>query len=110
MGIPFLFVSCYTFFANTADKFKFIYLKSVFIFNKNCHILFFVSTQNLIIYKFNGLYQILEELGLDLNFKIIDADDAESLNEKIKKIHNYLILSNKKYSDIHSQFVLDYTP
>jgi len=69
-----------------------------------------VSTQNLIIYKFNGLYQILEELGLDLNFKIIDADNAESLNEKTKKIHNYLIISNKKYSDIHNQFVLDYTP
>ncbi len=69
-----------------------------------------MSTQNLIIYKFNGLYQILEELGLDLNFKIIDADNAESLNEKTKKIHNYLIISNKKYSDIHNQFVLDYTP
>ena len=69
-----------------------------------------MSGQNLIIYKFNGLYQILEELGLDLNFKIIDADNAESLNENTKKIHNYLIISNKKYSDIHNQFVLDYTP
>ena len=69
-----------------------------------------MSTQNLIIYKFNGLYQILEELGLDLNFKIIDVDNAESLNEKTKKIYNYLIISNKKYSDIHNQFVLDYTP
>ena len=69
-----------------------------------------MSTQNLIIYKFNGLYQILEELGLDLNFKIIDVDNAESLNEKTKKIHNYLIISNKKYSDIHNEFVLDYTP
>ena len=42
-----------------------------------------MSGQNLIIYKFNGLYQILEELGLDLNFKIISVDDEESLNEKI---------------------------
>ena len=69
-----------------------------------------MSSQNLIIYKFNGLYQILEELGLDLNFKIIVADNKESLNEKTKKIHNYLIISNKKYSDIHNEFVLDYTP
>ena len=82
----------------------------MFIFNKNCHILFFVSIQNLIIYKFNELYQILEELGLDLNFKIINAENEESLNEKIKKIHNYLIISNKKYSDTHNQFVLNYTP
>ena len=69
-----------------------------------------MSNQNLIIYKFNGLYQILEELGLDLNFNIIVADNEESLNEKTKKIHNYLIISNKKYSDIHNEFVLDYTP
>ena len=69
-----------------------------------------MSIQNLIIYKFNGLYQILEELGLDLNFKIISVDDEESLNERIKKIHNYLIISNKKYPDIHNQFILDYSP
>ena len=69
-----------------------------------------MSTQNLIIYKFNELYQILEELDLDLNFKIIVVDNEESLNEKTKKIHNFLIISNKKYPDIHNQFVLDYTP
>ena len=69
-----------------------------------------MSNQNLIIYKFNGLYQILEELSLDLNFNIIVADNAESLNEKTKKNHNYLIISNKKYSDIHNEFVLDHTP
>ena len=69
-----------------------------------------MSTQNLIIYKFNGLYQILEELSLDLNFNIIVADNEESLNEKTKKVRNYLIISNKKYSDIHNEFVLDYRP
>jgi hypothetical protein len=69
-----------------------------------------VSSQNLIIYKFNGLYQIFEELGLDLNFNIIFEDNEKSLSEKTKKIHNYLIISNKKYSDIHNQFVLDDTP
>ena len=67
-------------------------------------------TQNLIIYRFNCLYQIFEELGLDLNFNIIVADNKESLNEKTKKIHNYLIVSNKKYSDIHNQLVLDRIP
>ena len=69
-----------------------------------------MSTQNLIIYKFNELYQIFDELGLDLNFNIIVADNEESLNEKTKKIHNYLIISNKKYRDIHNEFVLDNTP
>ena len=69
-----------------------------------------MSTQNLIIYKFNELYQILEELGLYLNFNIIFIDNENSLNEKTKKIYNYLIISNKKYSHIHNQVVLDYTP
>ena len=67
-------------------------------------------TQNLIIYKFNELYQILEELGLNLNFRIIVVDNEETLDEKTKKIHNYLVISNKKYSHIHNQFVLDYIP
>ena len=54
-----------------------------------------MSTQNLIIYKFNELYQILEELSLDLNFNFIAADNEKALNEKTKKIRNYLIISNK---------------
>ena len=69
-----------------------------------------MSTQNLIIYKFNGLYQILEELGLDLNFKITFVDSDKSLKEKVKNLNNYLIISNKKYSDIGNQFILDKTP
>tara|TARA_Y100000816_G_scaffold228075_1_gene173160 strand:- start:1220 stop:1822 length:603 start_codon:yes stop_codon:yes gene_type:complete len=82
----------------------------VFIFYKNCHILQQVSNQNLIIYKFTGLYQIFEELEVDLNFNIIFADNEMILKEKIKHLNNYLILSNKKYSDIQNQFVLDNIP
>ena len=69
-----------------------------------------MNNQNLIIYKFARLYQILEELDLDLNFKIIFTDSEFSLNEKIKNLNNYLILSNKKYLNISNQFILDNTP
>ena len=69
-----------------------------------------MSVQNLIIYKFNSLYHILEELDLDLNFKIISADNVNSLNNKVKQLNNYLIISNKKYSDIGNQFVLENKP
>ena len=69
-----------------------------------------MSPQNLIIYKFNSLYHILEELGLDLNIKIFLADNENSLNEKIKNLNDYLILSNKKHSRISNQFVLGNTP
>jgi hypothetical protein len=66
--------------------------------------------QNLIIYKFNSLYHILEELGVDLNFKISFINNENSLNEKVKILSSYLIISNKKYSNISNQFVLDNTP
>ncbi len=69
-----------------------------------------MSVQNLIIYKFNSLYHILEELDLELNFKIISADNVNSLNNKVKQLNNYLIISNKKYSDIGNQFVLENKP
>jgi len=82
----------------------------MFIFYKNCHILINVINQNLIIYKFSSLYHILEEIGLELNFKIIFVDSDLSLNEKIKNLNNYLIISNKKYFDISNQLVLDDLP
>tara|TARA_Y100000591_G_scaffold147902_1_gene127076 strand:- start:3 stop:566 length:564 start_codon:yes stop_codon:yes gene_type:complete len=69
-----------------------------------------VSSQNIIIYKFTELYQILEELGSDLNFNIAFEDREEFLNERVKNLNNYLIISNKKYSDIRNQFVLDNLP
>ena len=69
-----------------------------------------MCAQNLIIYKFTSLFQILEELDLDLNFNVIFVDSEKSLNDKVKNLNNYLIISNKKYSDIDNQFVLDTTP
>ncbi len=69
-----------------------------------------MSVQNLIIYKLNSLYQILEELSLDLNLRITFADSKNSLNDKVKHLDSYLIISNKNYLDIESQFILENTP
>ena len=69
-----------------------------------------MNNQNLIIYKFFVLYHILEELSLDLNFNITFVDSENSLNEKVKNLNNYLILSNKKHLNIDNQFFLDDTP
>ena len=69
-----------------------------------------MNNQNLIIYKFTELYQILAELGLDLNFDIIFVESEDILNEKIKNLNNYLVISNKKNLNIGNQFVLDNTP
>jgi len=69
-----------------------------------------MTDQNLIIYKYTSLYHILEELGLDLNFKITFAENENSLNDKVKKYQNYLIISNKEYSNIVNQFILKNAP
>ena len=69
-----------------------------------------MSIQNLIIYKFSSLYQILEEISSDLNFNITFVDNENSLNDKIKNFNHYLITSNKRYSDIDTKIVLDNLP
>ena len=69
-----------------------------------------MSIQNLIIYKFTSLFNILEELDLNLNFKIIFIDNEYSLNESVKTLKNYLIISDKQYTNINNQFVLKNTP
>ena len=69
-----------------------------------------MSTQNLIIYKFTTLYHILEELDLDLNFKISFVNNEKSLKDKVKKFSIYLIISNKKYLDFDNQFILKNIP
>jgi len=69
-----------------------------------------VNIQNLIIYKFSSLYHILEELSLDLNFNITFVDNESSLNDQVKNLNNYLIVTDKRYPKISSQFVLDSVP
>ena len=69
-----------------------------------------MTTQNLIIYKYSSLYHILEELSLDLNFKVIFADSENSLNDKIKNNNYAIIISNKKYLEFDSHIVLESSP
>ena len=69
-----------------------------------------MNSQNLIIYNLKPLFNILEEINLELNFKITFIEETNSLKNKIKETNDYLILSNKKYSDINNQFVLENIP
>ena len=69
-----------------------------------------MDIQNLIIYKFISLYHILEELDLDLNFRISFIDNENSLNNEIKKYNNYIVISNENYRNINNQFVLNNLP
>ena len=56
------------------------------------------------------LYDIIEELSLDLNFNISLIKDENSLNQATKNYNNYLVVSKKKYPNIRNQFVLDNKP
>ena len=69
-----------------------------------------MSSQSLIIYKFSSLYHILEELSLDLKFKIIYLDSENLLYEKINNSNNYLIISNKKNLNFSNHIYLDNKP
>ena len=69
-----------------------------------------MQAQNLIIYKFSELYHILKEIELDLNFNISFVDNENILKDAIKNLNNYLIITDRKYSNIGNQFVLNDTP
>ena len=69
-----------------------------------------MSIQNLIIYKFNSLYEILEEISLELNYEIINIDNETLLNEKISNLTNFLIISNKNNLNIDNQIILNNGP
>ena len=66
--------------------------------------------KNLIIYKYNSLYDILKEIDFDFNFKTEFVNDECSLNNQLKTYKNSLILSNTKYFGTNNFLVLHDLP
>ena len=48
-----------------------------------------MNKQNLIVYQFNTLLELLKELEENLNFKIVEAKNENSLKEKINISKKY---------------------
>ena len=69
-----------------------------------------MNNQNLIIYDFSTLYQILKEMNKDLNFQIIEILDEKSLFNEIENLKNYLIITKKNILNINNQFILNQLP
>jgi len=69
-----------------------------------------MNNQNIIVYRFNHLYQILKELEEDINFKIIEISDEKTLKDEIKKLNNHLIITKKQILKLNNQFVLSQLP
>ncbi len=56
------------------------------------------------------MYHILKEIKLDLNFNIYFADNENILNDTINNLNNYLIITDREYSNIDHQFVFNDIP
>ena len=69
-----------------------------------------MNNQNIIVYQFSLLYQILKELEEDIQFKIIEISDEITLNNEIKNLNNYLIITKKKILKFDNQFILNQLP
>ena len=65
---------------------------------------------NLVIYKQRILFKILAELEQDLNFKIIEINNEKSLEQKIQKLNDYIIITNKKFFNLSHQLVFNQYP
>ena len=69
-----------------------------------------MNNQNIIVYRFNPLYQILKELEEDIHFKIIEISDEKALTNEIQNLNNYLIITKKQILKFNNQFVLGQLP
>ena len=55
--------------------------------------------QNLIIYQFPILYQILKELEEDINFNISEAKSQDGLRKQKMNLNDYIIVTNKNITE-----------
>ena len=64
----------------------------------------------LIIYEYQILFEILNEIKEKLNFKIIKLNSKEYIDFKHDKKNNYLILSSKKHENVDDCLILSDIP
>ena len=69
-----------------------------------------MNNQNIIIYKFDILFNILNEIKEDLDFEIIKVSKEENLQDIIHRSKNYLIITKKKIENNENQVILNSLP
>ena len=67
-----------------------------------------MNNENLVIYDFKILYEILSEINNYINFKLTSVDKISDLN--LKDQNDYLLISNKKVKNIENQITLNNFP
>ena len=66
--------------------------------------------QNLIVYQFTSFFKIFKEIEEELNFNIVEVEDANTLKNTISVLDNYVIVSKKKNSNTTSQLIIEKFP
>mgnify|MGYP001466081451 CR=1 FL=1 len=69
-----------------------------------------MSFRILIIYEYQILYQVLNEISESLNFEIIQSNNKDLKEFKYDPKNNYLIVSKKKIEGIKNSLILDNLP
>jgi len=67
-----------------------------------------MNNENLVIYDFKILYEILSEINNYINFKLISVDKISDLN--LIDQNNYLLISNRKIKNVENQITLNNFP
>jgi len=62
--------------------------------------------QNVIIYKFNNLFEILNEISQDIGINFIEAHNENNLKNIIQNSSHYLILTQQNISNLDNQLQL----
>ena len=66
--------------------------------------------QNVIIYKFNNLFEILNEISQDIGIDVIEAHNENNLKNIIQNSSHYLIVTQQNISNLDSQLQLTNIP
>ena len=69
-----------------------------------------MNDQNLIIYKFQSLYHVLKELSPYFNFKIVKVENENVLNNQVRDLKNYVILTKSKNLNFHNIILVNNLP
>jgi len=69
-----------------------------------------MNNQNLIIYDFPVLFNILSEIKNNLNFKLLNVSKKEYDNIQFRSLENYLVITKKKILNIENQIIISNVP
>ena len=69
-----------------------------------------MNSRILIIYEYQILYQILNEISESLNFEIIQSNEKDLKEFNFDQKNNYLIISEKKIERVKNSLILDNLP